>query len=130
MVTLTGFNFNFGPYVLKKASITLRRTPTTIIVTLTDLDSKVIFSCSTGSMEGTKKFRRSPFVMEPLFAKVLVYLRHHDIAFLDVVLRLRVGAPVFAFIKECHTNGLQIHRIIARNRLPHNGVRSKKAPRK
>lgn len=123
-------NFNFGPYDLKKACVTLRRSPSTLIVTLTDLESKVIFSCSTGSIEGTKKFRRSPFVMEPLFAKILVYLRHHDISFLDVILRLRVGAPVFAFIKECQTNGLEIHRIVARNRLPHNGVRSRKAPRK
>lgn len=123
--------FFFGKNtVAKKAFIHLRKAPTNIILTLTDLRFKVIFSCSSGSVEGNKKFRRSTYVMEPLFAKVLAYLRYHDITFVDLLLRMRLGSHTFSFIKECSFHGLTVVRILTRNFLPHNGVRARKRPRK
>lgn len=124
-----GFQFGAKPW-LRKAFIFLRGSPANIIVTLTDLNYKVIFSCSSGSIEGTKKFRRSVYVLEPLFLKLLIPLRHHRVSFLDIMLRMRVGSHVFSFIKECSSHGFKVTRLIERYNLPHNGVRSRRRPRK
>lgn len=123
------FYFGSKPF-FKKAFIFLRGTPSNIIVTLTDLKFKVIFCSSTGAIPGTKKFRRSIYVLEPLFLKLLDPLKYHRVASLEIMLRMRVNAHVFAFIKECHSHGFKILRILERYNLPHNGVRSRKRPRK
>lgn len=125
-----GFNFGAKPWVKKKAFIFLKGSSSNIIVTITDLNYKVIFSCSSGSIPGTKKFRRSVYVLEPLFLKLLVPLKHHRVSLLEIMLRMRVSSHVFAFIKECSSHGFKILRILERYNLPHNGVRSRKRPRK
>lgn len=123
------FAFGTKPW-LRKAFIFLRGNSSNIIVTLTDLNYKVIYCCSSGSMEGTKKFKRSIYVLEPLFLKLLAPLRHHRVSFLDIMLRMRVGSHVFAFIKECSSHGFKVNRLLERYNLPHNGVRSRRRPRK
>lgn len=131
MVALRSTNFMFGtkPW-FRKAVIFLRGSPHNIIVTITDLNYKVIYCCSSGSIPGTKKFRQSVYVLEPLFVKLLEPLRHHRVSFLDIILRMRVGPHVFTFIKECGSHGFKVVRILERYNVPHNGVRSRKRPRK
>lgn len=124
-------NFFFGRMPDKRfAFVFLRKTPTNLVVTLTDLRYKVIFSCSAGAFGGDKKFRRSPYVMEPLFKEMLSSLRFHKILFLKLILRMRVNGQVFSFLNECASRGIAVSRITERYNLPHNGVRARKAPRK
>jgi ribosomal protein S11 len=123
-------HFNFGFLKNKKAYIYFRRNATKIVVTLTDLDHKVIFSCGTGAIDGSRRFRRSPYVIEPIFLRVLFFLRMYKIFVLDIILRMRISGHVFSFIKECIFRGILVSRIIERYSLPHNGVRICKQPRK
>lgn len=124
-------SFFFGHVRNKRfAFVFLRKTPTNLVVTLTDLHCKVIFCCSAGSLGGDKKFRRSPYVMEPLFKKMLDYLRFHKILFLKLILRMRANGQVFSFLNECAFRGIAVSRILERYNLPHNGIRARRAPRK
>lgn len=124
-------DFFFGRVLNRRfAFVFLRKTPTNLVVTLTDLRYKVIFCRSAGSLGGDKKFRRSPYVMEPLFKEMLDYLKLHKILSLKLILRMRVNGQVFSFLNECASRGIAVSRIIERYNLPHNGIRSKRAPRK
>jgi len=124
------FVFGSSKPWMRKAFIFLRGGPSNIIVTITDLNYKVIYCCSSGSIEGTKKFKRSVYVLGPLFLKLLAPLRRYRISFLDIMLRIKVGSHVFAFIKECSSHGFKVKRLLERYNLPHNGVRSRRRPRK
>lgn len=125
-------HFDFGPHPTRNyASVYLRKTPgRKLVFTLTDMVGKVIFCSTSGAVGGTKKFRRSPYVVEPMFRRMLQYLKFFKIDYLQIFLKMRVSGHVFSFFNECRMHGISIHSIIECFNVPHNGVRQRKKPRK
>jgi len=116
----------------KSAKIHIKKSFSNIFITLTDLQDKVIICYSSGSAmaAASKKQKTSPYAVEAIVKKLLLYLRLYNIKSLQIILRLRVSSHVYFLIKELNFYGFTISNILERKRLPHNGVRSRKAPRK
>lgn len=68
--------------------------------------------------------------MEPMFRRLLSYLKYHGITQIRVYVKMRFSAHVYFFFKQCSLHGIGVNAIIERYSLPHNGVRKRKQPRK
>jgi ribosomal protein S11 len=127
-----GTHFDFGSVADRpKALVHLRKTPgRKLVFTLTDMAGKVIFCSTSGAIGGPKQFRRSPYVVEPMFQRLLHFLRFFKIGVLYIYVKMRVSAHVYAFVEQCRMYGISIAKIVERFGVPHNGVRRRKKPRK
>jgi ribosomal protein S11 len=116
----------------KSAKIHIKKSFSNIFITLTDLHDKVIICYSSGSsMEiVSKRQKSSPYAVESIVKKLLFYLRLYKIKSLQIILKLKVSSHVFFLIKELNFYGFTISSIFEKKCLPHNGVRSRKLPRK
>jgi len=124
-----GFDFGEGP--ARTAYVHLRKTAgRKVIVTLTDLSHKVITGLATGALEGPKRYKRSPLAVEHLVEKISFYFRFYKIEALHLILRMRLGAHVFSFLKACSARGVPVSFLLERRNFPHNGIRCKRRPRK
>jgi ribosomal protein S11 len=125
-------SFFFGNFSRVRARLHLRHTPSSFIVTLTDLKNNVIFCCTSRSMRHlkSKKQRRSPYVIEPIFLKVYEFLKLYKIKFVDLVLKMRINSHIHFLLKELNFSGIVVFKIFESYCLPHNGMRGRKTPRK
>jgi ribosomal protein S11 len=116
----------------KSAKIHIKKSFSNIFITLTDLHDKVIICYSSGSAMAvvSKKQKSSPYAVEAIVKKLLLHLRLYNIKSLQIILRLKVSSHVYFLIKELNFYGFTVSNILERKCLPHNGVRSRKAPRK
>jgi ribosomal protein S11 len=116
----------------KSAKIHIKKSFSNIFITLTDLNDKVIICYSSGSSMAivSKKQKASPYAVEAIVKKLLLYLRLYNIKNLQIILKLKVSSHVFFLIKELNFYGFTISNIFEKKSIPHNGVRSRKAPRK
>lgn len=128
---LSKYIFVFGKY--KSAKIYIRRTPSNFIVTLTDLLDRVIVCCTSGSsikLQCTKKRRISPYAMEDIVQNLSTTLDRLGVKRLHIVLKIRTGIVVRFLFKEIMAQGFNIYCVEDRLVCPHNGMRSRKLPRK
>jgi ribosomal protein S11 len=128
---LSGVQFFFGSQK-KKARLHMKKSFSNIFITVTDLNNLVIFCATSGSADPSfsKKKKRSPHAVEAICRQLVAYLRFHKIKILELVLKLRVSAHVYTLLKELKFYGFIVSKIIERYRLPHNGVRKRRKPRK
>ena len=123
-------NFFFGRD--KSAYIFVKKSFSNFFFTLTDLNKKVIVSCSSGSSDVffSRKQKMSPYVVENVFKKLLFFLKLYSIKFLRISLKLRVSSHIYFLIKELNYYGYSVSHIFEKNRVPHNGVKTRKRPKK
>lgn len=127
------FKYRFILGKSKSAKIYIRRTPSNFIVTLTDLFDRVIVCCTSGSsikLQCTKKRRVSPYAMEDIVQNLAITLNRLGIKRIHIVLKIRTGIVVRFLFKEIMSQGFNIFCVEERLVCPHNGVRSRKLPRK
>lgn len=128
---LSKYIFIFGKF--KSAKIYIRRTRSNFIVTLTDLLDRVIVCCTSGSsikLQCTKKRRVSPYAMEDIVQNLAITLNRLGIKRVHIVLKIRTGIIVRFLFKQIMLQGFNIYCVEDRLVCPHNGVRSRKLPRK
>jgi ribosomal protein S11 len=127
------FKYRFILGKSRSAKIYIRRTPSNFIVTLTDLCDRVIVCCTSGSsikLQCTKKRRVSPYAMEDIVQNLATTLNRLGIKRIHIVLKIRTGIVVRFLFKEIMSQGFNIFCVEERLVCPHNGVRSRKLPRK
>jgi ribosomal protein S11 len=125
-------NFFLGHSKWRQAKIHIKKSFSNIFITLTDLNNLVIICFTSGSANPSfsKKKKISPYAVEYIAKKLLFYLKFYKIKALEIILKLRISAPVFFLLKELQYYGFSVSKIVERYSLPHNGVRERKAPRK
>ena len=124
--------FFFGKFKNQVGLIYIKKSFSNIFLTLTDLNNKVIISCSSGSSDNyfNKREKMSPYALEKMFKRVLLYLKLYNIQVIKLYLKLKIGAHVYFLIKELNYYGFSVSHIFEKNRLPHNGSKARKRPRK
>jgi ribosomal protein S11 len=78
----------------------------------------------------TKKMRKSPYSVEAMFPKILLYLKFYKIRSVDIFIKMKLRAHIFFLFKELKLYGIRIFRIFEMYGVPHNGVKARKIQRK
>lgn len=111
--------------------IFLRATYSNVILTLTDLENKVIICRTSGSsgILGSKRKKCVPQVVEVIFKAILPYIRLYDLKNIEIVLKMRIKSYFYILLKELEHNSLSVCGYIIRRRVAFNGVRKRKLRR-
>jgi ribosomal protein S11 len=114
--------FFFGVLNGKRiARLFFKKSFSNFFVTLTDMKGNVLASVSSGKAnEGvSKKRKKSHYSMEAVFQQLLEVLQYFRIFFLELILKVRIGAHVFALVRELSFYGFTISKILELNKIPH-----------
>ena len=101
-------------------------------VTLTDLSSNVIFSCSAGSVSSSnnKKTKMSNAVAMPILYRIVFFLKAFKIRNLKFVFRTRMDKMFFIALHFFKDRGYRIKSFSLVQRAPHHlGQRTQKPRR-
>lgn len=103
----------------KTARIFLRPTFSNIIMTLTDLNNKIVICKTSGAsgLLGSKRRKKAPRAIETIFQAILPYLKLHRIQNIQIVLKMRIKAHFYILLKELQYNGLNITSYIIRRKI-------------
>jgi ribosomal protein S11 len=101
-------------------------------ITLTDLSSNVIFSCSAGSVSDTnnKKTKMSNVVAMPIFYRILFFLRAFKIRNLKFVIRNRMDKIFYNALTFFKKRGYKIKSFSFVQKAPHHLGQRKQKPRR
>lgn len=102
-----------------------------VVLTLTDLDNKVIICKTAGSsgVIGTKRQKRVPQVIEPMVKHLLPYIKLYKINNFQIVMKMKIRGHFYVLVKELEFHNLNITGVIMRRRIAFNGVRGRKLRR-
>lgn len=114
------------------ARLYVKKSFSNFFITLTDMKNAVIYGFTSGNTSNffSKKKKISPYIVETIFRKLLIYLKFYKIKKLEIFLRLRISTHIYFLIRELTQYGFFISKIVVKRLLPHNGVRARKSPRK
>ena len=103
----------------KTARLFLKPSFSNLIMTLTDLNNKVVICKTSGSagLLGSKRRKKSPQAIETIVQAILPYLRLHKILNIQIVLKMRLKSHFYILLKELQYNGLNITSYIIRRKV-------------
>lgn len=129
-------NFFFGSLDSKDkktALLFVKKSTTNLFFTVADLKKNAIITFTSGSTleRPTKKQKRSPYIVESVFKKILFYLKLYEVQVIRLFLKLRLNiSHVHVLVKELNYYGISVLSINEMKGIPHNGVKIKRRPRK
>jgi len=125
-------HFYFGISKYKIGCLFLKKKFTNQMITLTDLNYKVIVSQSGGASISTNNKRRKTIsqTLENIFYYLNIYFEQYQIFSVKLMVQKRIKNILFTIIKIIKKYKIQIKEIIFIKREAHNGIRGKKIKRR
>jgi ribosomal protein S11 len=123
-------HFNLGVHETS-ARLYLRKTYTNLIITLTDLDDKVIICKTSGSsgITGSKRRKRVPQAIEAIIKTLSNFFKLYKIQLIEIVLKMNIKSYLYYLLKELVYFGIVINGFVVRREIAFNGVRGRKLRR-
>jgi len=125
-------NFIFNEQKNENARLYLTRSFTNLFLTLTDSVDKVIICKTSGScgIYGNKRRKVALEALEPIVFNLAKYFELYKIQKVDIIIKTDMPAYIMKLIHELEVLNIGVGTFVMAVRVPHNGVKARKIPRK